>query len=68
MVRRATRERLPTLSISVGATSLKSGEDQDDLLGRADQALYHAKNNGRNQVISELQLTVGSEDLTERVA
>ena len=58
LVRRATKERLPPVSISVGAATFKSGEDQDELLGRADQALYHAKNNGRNQVVSDLELSI----------
>lgn len=60
MVRRASQERLPPVSISVGAASLQSGEDQDELLGRADQALYFAKNNGRNQVVSDLQLELAA--------
>jgi len=58
LVRRTTKERLPPVSISVGAASFKNGEHQDDLLGRADQALYQAKNNGRNQVVSDLQLSI----------
>jgi len=58
LVRRTTKERLPPVSISVGAASFKHGEDQDDLLGRADQALYHAKNNGRNQVVSDMELSI----------
>jgi len=60
MVRRKTKERLPPVSISVGAASLKSGEDQEDLIGRADRALYYAKNHGRNQVVSDLQLAANS--------
>ena len=42
------REIQATASIGVAALSLNN--DQDDLLGRADQALYAAKANGRNQV------------------
>ncbi len=39
------------LRVSVGASMLKqSDEDIDDLRNRADEALYLAKNNGRNQV------------------
>ncbi len=58
LVRRTTKERLPPVSISVGAVSVKSGEDQEQLLGRADQALYHAKNNGRDQVVSDLEFSI----------
>lgn len=42
------REIQATASIGVAALSLNN--DQDDLLERADQALYAAKANGRNQV------------------
>jgi len=60
LVRRKTKERLPGITISVGAASMKQGEGRDDLLERADQALYMAKNNGRNQIYSELQLAAAS--------
>lgn len=38
------------LSISLGCATLQSGEDVDDLLRRADMALYSAKRNGRNRL------------------
>jgi diguanylate cyclase (GGDEF)-like protein len=39
------------LTISIGVTALASGgEDPSSLLGRADHALYNAKNRGRNRV------------------
>ncbi|MGC1328770.1 MULTISPECIES: GGDEF domain-containing protein [unclassified Pseudomonas] len=40
---------VPGLSLSVGMTLLLEGDDLDDALHRADQALYRAKRNGRNQ-------------------
>jgi len=41
-----------SLTISVGVTSLKPGDRSlDDLIRRADNAMYTAKNNGRDQVI-----------------
>ncbi|XOV80222.1 MAG: GGDEF domain-containing protein [Aestuariibacter sp.] len=46
-----TKERLPPLTISIGITQWQKGEDLDALLVRADEALYTAKNNGRNQVV-----------------
>ncbi|RON18562.1 GGDEF domain-containing protein [Pseudomonas frederiksbergensis] len=39
-----------TITISMGLTAFRSGEHSDLVLKRADQALYRAKNNGRNRV------------------
>lgn len=47
-----TKERLPPLTISIGLSQYHKGEDLDSLLVRADEALYTAKNNGRNQVVT----------------
>jgi two-component system cell cycle response regulator len=42
-----------TITASVGVSSIASGQDTaDDLLKRADQALYRAKHEGRNRVVS----------------
>ncbi|MEN8179955.1 MAG: GGDEF domain-containing protein [Pseudomonadota bacterium] len=57
LIKRKTREKLPGITISMGAASMKQGEERDDLLDRADQALYFAKSSGRNQIMSELQLS-----------
>ncbi|MDH5394131.1 MAG: GGDEF domain-containing protein [Gammaproteobacteria bacterium] len=40
-----------SLSISCGVTSFKQGDDSSSLIQRADQALYQAKNDGRNKII-----------------
>ena len=37
------------LSLSAGMTLLELGDDLDDALQRADQALYRAKRDGRNR-------------------
>lgn len=41
---------LPTVTTSIGLAALKPGDDGDDVLMRADQALYAAKEAGRNRV------------------
>jgi len=38
------------ITVSIGATAIQAGDAACDALGRADDALYHAKSHGRNQV------------------
>lgn len=38
------------VTVSIGATAIQPGDAACDALGRADDALYHAKSHGRNQV------------------
>ncbi|MEA2149258.1 MAG: diguanylate cyclase, partial [Solirubrobacteraceae bacterium] len=40
------------VTLSIGVAGLSRGGTADDLLRRADQALYRAKNSGRNQVVA----------------
>lgn len=49
--RRRTNENLGVVTISMGATAYVSGEDTDSFIGRADSALYEAKQTGRNKVV-----------------
>jgi diguanylate cyclase (GGDEF)-like protein len=42
------------LTASIGVTLLRPGESPDVALGRADQAMYQAKSEGRNRVVSML--------------
>ena len=42
--------------MSVGAAKYRLGETLESFVRRADQALYRAKAEGRNRVISELML------------
>ena len=44
------------VSVSIGAATFAERENLSDFKQRADQALYHAKNNGRNLAISSEQL------------
>ncbi|MCI3947704.1 diguanylate cyclase [Pseudomonas syringae] len=39
-----------TITVSIGLTALRQGERSDTAIKRADQALYKAKENGRNRV------------------
>lgn len=46
-----TKERLPKLTISIGVSQYIPGEAMENLISRADDALYQAKDKGRNQVV-----------------
>jgi len=52
-----TSEYLGTISISVGAAQYRPGESVEALVNRSDQALYFAKDAGRNRVATESELT-----------
>jgi diguanylate cyclase (GGDEF)-like protein len=47
---------LTQLSLSAGMTLLQPGDDLDDALQRADQALYQAKRSGRNRCAAAWEL------------
>ncbi|OKO70193.1 GGDEF domain-containing protein [Bradyrhizobium sp. AS23.2] len=51
--KKSTGEILGRVTISVGVSMLKAGDDTDALIERADACLYAAKRNGRNRVICE---------------
>ncbi|MFP4207789.1 MAG: diguanylate cyclase [Wenzhouxiangella sp.] len=48
----ADREDYLHLTVSIGVTDFRRGDTRTSLLERADQALYQAKENGKNQVIA----------------
>jgi len=43
-------EGLPKFTASMGVTEYHFGETEDQLMTRADEALYHSKENGRNRI------------------
>jgi diguanylate cyclase len=53
LVNRATNQNLGRITVSIGAASFEFGEPLTDFMKRADQALYKAKGNGRDQVVSQ---------------
>lgn len=50
VINRATGERIARITLSVGVAEFRTDETAEVLISRADNALYAAKNNGRNQV------------------
>ncbi|WP_092229110.1 GGDEF domain-containing protein [Bradyrhizobium sp. Gha] len=52
--KKSTGEILGRVTISVGVSMLKQGDDTETLIDRADSCLYAAKRNGRNRVICEV--------------
>ena len=50
VINRNTGDKLGRITMSVGCAEFSAGENLQDLIERADAALYTAKHNGRNQV------------------
>ena len=48
--RKAKSEKLATITVSIGVAQYRPGDSAETLINRADQALYLAKNAGRNRV------------------
>lgn len=51
IVRKATREELGNITMTIGVASFMPGESQRHLIDRADEALYRGKQAGRNRVV-----------------
>ncbi len=57
LVKKSTGEDMGRITISIGAAHLEIGESLPGFVHRADEALYMAKREGRNRVVSEEQLS-----------
>ena len=53
LVKRSTGQNLGRVTISVGVSTMRNGDNVESLIARADSCLYAAKRNGRNRVICE---------------
>lgn len=53
-----TNQTVGRITLSLGVAELRRTDSIESLIERSDQALYHAKNNGRNCVKTELDLPV----------
>ena len=51
LVSKTSGEPLGTVTFSAGIAQLQPGEGEGDVLRRADEALYAAKNGGRNRIV-----------------
>jgi diguanylate cyclase len=53
IVRRNTGDDYGTITLSIGVSQYRPGEQLIETVRRADNALYLAKRSGRNRVVSE---------------
>jgi diguanylate cyclase len=63
--KKSTGEMLGRVTISVGVSMLKPGDDTDSLIERADACLYAAKRAGRNRVVCEADPEYRAETSTQ---
>lgn len=64
VINKLSGEDLGRITVSIGAGQLVAGEAPENLVRRADAALYFAKHGGRNRVASELDIGQTSLSIT----
>lgn len=52
LIKAETREVIDSVTVSAGVARWHTGQSAEEFIGRADQALYQSKENGRNRVTS----------------
>lgn len=57
--KRTTGEEIGNVTVSIGVAQFRSAEAANMLIRRCDQALYRAKNAGRNRVVTEFEIEGG---------
>jgi diguanylate cyclase len=66
VVNKQTNQDLGRITVSIGAGHYVAGEPLRELIRRADEAMYLAKNSGRNRVASETSINhTGLSDIAE---
>lgn len=61
LVKRSTGENLGRITISLGVSTWRQGDTTNEIIARADNALYAAKRSGRNAVRREIDPDVSDE-------
>lgn len=59
IVRKASRQTLGSVTLSIGVAQYRHGETEEDIIARSDAALYEAKHAGRNCVQLEASTDEG---------
>jgi len=68
LVKRSTGETVGRITLSLGVALYTPGEPLEELIQRADVALYNAKRAGRNKVMAEVRLVRSSDEEGELVS